>query len=48
VIIRSVFDGYAFRAAPGYYSASLIQPIDELLDRARGAITYRELVQSAR
>jgi hypothetical protein len=44
VIIRSVFNGYGFSAAPGYYSASLIQPVDDLLDRARrGAISYRDL-----
>jgi hypothetical protein len=39
VIIRSVFDGYAVSAAPGYYSASLTQPIDALLDGVgRGVI----------
>jgi hypothetical protein len=45
VIIRSMFDGYAFSAAPGYYSESFIQPIDDLLDRLRlGAIrSYRDL-----
>jgi hypothetical protein len=47
VIIRSVFNGYAFSAVPGYYSASLVQPVDDLLDRARrGAITgYRDLAR---
>ena len=48
VVIRSVFDGYAFRSAPGYYSASLVQTIDDLLERARGGIAYRDLVQPGR
>jgi hypothetical protein len=45
VVIRSMFDGYAFSAPPGYYSESLTQPIDDLLDRMkRGAIRgYRDL-----
>jgi hypothetical protein len=45
VIIRSMFDGYAFSASPGYYSESFTQPIDELLERLRaGAIHgYRDL-----
>ncbi|HTK28293.1 MAG TPA: hypothetical protein VL309_02015 [Vicinamibacterales bacterium] len=47
VIIRSVFDGYAFRVAPGSYSASIVQPINDLLDRARaGAVSYRDLTIS--
>ena len=40
-----MFDGYAFSAGPGYYSESLTQPIDDLLDRLRqGTIRgYRDL-----
>lgn len=46
LIIRSVFGGYAFALAPpGSYSASLTQPIDDLIARFdRGAIrTYGQL-----
>jgi hypothetical protein len=33
ILIRSVFGGYRLReSVPGYYSTSLIQPMDELLD----------------
>ena len=48
LIIRSVFDGYARAAAPGYASISLTQPIDELLDAyANGRIrSYGELTRS--
>lgn len=47
IVIRSMFDGYAFTAPPGYYSESLTQPIDELLDRMkRGAIRgYHDLAR---
>ena len=32
VIIRSVFGGFTpVDAAPGYYSASILQPVDELV-----------------
>ncbi len=49
VVIRSVFNGYAFAAAPGYASASLVQPVDDLLNRARaGTISYRDLARPAR
>ena len=44
LIIRSVFGGMA-QSAPGYYSASLVQPVDELLQGyASGRFhAYREL-----
>ena len=47
VIIRSVFGGLG-QSAPGYYSSSLVQPVDELLQgyaagRFRG---YPELTVS--
>jgi hypothetical protein len=47
VIIRSMFDGYAFSAGPGYYSESFTQPIDDLLERLRvGTIRgYRDLAR---
>jgi hypothetical protein len=47
VVIRSMFDGYAFSASPGYYSESFTQPIDDLLERMRtGAIRgYRDLAR---
>ncbi|MGE5245732.1 MAG: hypothetical protein ACM3SQ_16030 [Betaproteobacteria bacterium] len=48
LIIRSVFGGYGFALAPpGSYSASLTEPIDDLIDRFdRGAIrTYGELIR---
>jgi hypothetical protein len=33
VVIRSVFGGYVLReSVPGYFSTSLVQPVDELLD----------------
>lgn len=50
VIIRSVFDGYARAAAPGYASASITEPIDELLDaHAKGAVqSYRDLTMASR
>ena len=45
LIIRSVFDGYARAAAPGYASASLTAPIDEMLDACDGGAiqSYRDL-----
>ncbi len=48
LIIRSVFDGYARAAAPGYASVSITQPIDELLDGyANGRIrSYGDLTGS--
>lgn len=50
VVIRSMFDGYAFSAPPGYYSESFTQPIDDLLDRLRqGTIRgYGDLARHAR
>ena len=49
LIIRSVFGGYARAAAPGYASASITQPIDEMLEAyASGAIrSYRDLTTAA-
>ena len=48
LIIRSVFDGYARAAAPGYASASVTEPIDDLLDGyASGRIgSYRDLAMA--
>ena len=48
VIVRSMFDGYAFAAQPGYYSASATQRVDDLLQRyGNGQIGgYRDLVAS--
>ncbi len=48
VIIRSIFGGYAYSLAPaGSYSASLTQPIDQLIERFdHGVIrTYGELIR---
>ena len=47
VIIRSMFDGYAFSAGPGYYSESFTQPVDDLLEGLRlGSIRgYRDLAR---
>jgi hypothetical protein len=48
LIIRSMFDGFAFAAQPGYYSVSATQPVDDLLQRyGAGRIAgYRDLVTS--
>jgi hypothetical protein len=48
VIIRSMFDGYAFAAQPGYYSASATETVADLLQRyGSGRIGgYRDLVAS--
>ncbi len=48
MIVRSMFDGFAFAAQPGYYSASATETVDDLLQRyGSGRIGgYRDLVVS--
>lgn len=48
LIIRSVFGGYSLpQSVPGYYSTSLVQPVDALLQGYSNAKfrTYRELIR---
>jgi hypothetical protein len=45
VIIRSVFGGFG-RPEPGYYSSSLVQPIDKLL-QGYAAGTFRSYPELA-
>ena len=48
LIVRSVFGGYSLpQSVPGYYSTSLVQPVDELLQGYSNAKfrAYRELIR---